>query len=439
MAKKKTTTARSAAFGVFKDFETDWVFRRKLEYMNERAAEIGECLSVARIIDEADGESWHRAWAALADRVKVSADESLAAGHTISAREAYMRACNYYGTAEYGISPIHPSFHTLWEKSVACFHKGAALLSPPVQFVNVHFEDKILPGYFWRPQEDNQTRPTLIAAGGNDSALEEVFWIVGLAAVRRGYNFFTFEHPGHRGAMHLYNDCIKRPDYEVPYKAAIDLIETLPGVDERLALTGYSFGGYVASRVAAYEKRIQAVVPNSPILDLYEVTVAFWDIEKMAKLFNLIPGALIKWVYDKSMSKSPMRLALKQYTDWTGGLFPNHMTPAEKFEAGINFQKPFTIRDRLDQFTCPTLAMVSAADGEVLHRQAQEMIERIPARKKQLHFFTLEKDGSDDHCQLDNTSRGAQIMFDWLDEVFDYYNQTVPVVVASQSLVSPLA
>jgi len=308
--------------------------------------------------------------------------------------------------------------------------------------VNVHFEDKTLPGYFWRPQDDDHSRPTLIAAGGNDSALEEIFWFVRPAAVRRGYNFFTFEHPGHRGALHLYNNCIKRHDYEVPYKAAIDLLETLPGVDERLALTGYSFGGYVSSRVAAYEKRIQAVAPNSPMVDAYEVTVAFWDVDKVLKFFNLIPDSLIKWAYDKSMSKSPLKLALKQYTDWSAGLFPNNMTPAEKFEAGINFQKPFTIRDRLDQFTCPTLAMVSEGDGEVLLKQAREMIEKIPASNKKLHYFTLAKDGSDDHCQLDNRVRGNQVMFDWLDELFDYHYEAVPTAydarpIARQFAVSP--
>ena len=36
-----------------------------------------------------------------------------------------------------------------------------------------------------------------------------------------------FDHPGHRGAVHKYNDCIKRSDYEKPYKEAIDLLETL--------------------------------------------------------------------------------------------------------------------------------------------------------------------------------------------------------------------
>jgi hypothetical protein len=32
----------------------------------------------------------------------------------------------------------------------------------------------------------------------------------------------------------------------------------------------------------------------------------------------------------------------------------------------------------------------------------------------------MDKDGSDDHCQLDNRSRGAQVMFDFLDDVFNY-------------------
>lgn len=251
MAQKRIATARSEAFGLFKDKEMDWAFRRTLEFMIERAAEIGECLYAASSIDDTDGESWINEWSALAGRVEALEDESLASGHIVSARECYMRASNYYRTAEYSIYPTHPQFHKIWKKSVDSFRKGAVLFQPPIEFVNIQFEDKILPGYFWRPQEDGQTRPTLIAAGGNGSSLEEVVWWIGMAAVRRGYNFFTFDHPGHRGAMQHYNDCIKRPDYEKPYQAAIDLLETLSGVDERLAKTGYSFGGYVTCRVAA--------------------------------------------------------------------------------------------------------------------------------------------------------------------------------------------
>ena len=76
MSKNKTTTARSEAFGLFKDTETDWTFRRTLEFMNEKAAEIGECLYVARSIDETNGESWIKEWFDLAQRVENLGDES---------------------------------------------------------------------------------------------------------------------------------------------------------------------------------------------------------------------------------------------------------------------------------------------------------------------------------------------------------------------------
>lgn len=423
MAKKKMiTAARSEAFGLFKDSETDWAFRRTLEFMGEKAAEIGECLYVARRIDETNGESWINEWTDLAARVEALGDHSLVRGHTVSARECFMRASNYYRTAEYGTSPSHPRFDDIWARSVESFCKGARLFSPPIQFVDVHFEDKVLPGYFWRPKDDHQTCPTLIAAGGNDSSLEELVWWVGMAAVRRGYNFFAFDHPGHRGAVHRYNDCIKRPDYELPYKVAIDLLETLPGVDERLAMTGYSFGGYVACRVAVHEKRLKAVAPNSPIIDSWDATVAFMGglLDTLQKLPPFVIN-VINIFYQRKMRKTPVLLAFKQYTDWAAGMYPTEMKPLEKIDTAIRFLEPFTVKDRLGDITAPALALVSDADGEVLIRQAEQFIAGVSSPIKMMHRFTLSEDGSDDHCQLDNRSRGAQVMFDFFDEVFDYH------------------
>ena len=139
MAQKRTATARSEAFGLFKDKEMDWVFRRTLEFMIEKTAEIGECLYAARKIDETDGESWINESSVLADRVETLGDESLGSGHIVSARECYMRASNYYRKAEFGISPTHPQFHKIWKKSVDSFRKGALLFQPPIKFLNIQF------------------------------------------------------------------------------------------------------------------------------------------------------------------------------------------------------------------------------------------------------------------------------------------------------------
>ena len=55
--KKVINAARSKAFGLFKNPEADWFFRRILEPMAVGGAEIGECLSVARNIKETDWNS----------------------------------------------------------------------------------------------------------------------------------------------------------------------------------------------------------------------------------------------------------------------------------------------------------------------------------------------------------------------------------------------
>lgn len=127
MAKKMIMAGRSSAFGLFKDDEADWTFRRTLDFMNEEAAEIGECLYVARRIDERDEESWIHEWADLATRVEAFGDKSLAAGHVISARECSMRVSNYYHTADLSTSPTHPKFDECWRKYVGGFRKGVVL------------------------------------------------------------------------------------------------------------------------------------------------------------------------------------------------------------------------------------------------------------------------------------------------------------------------
>ncbi|MBE0447453.1 MAG: alpha/beta fold hydrolase [Actinobacteria bacterium] len=398
-------------FGIFKNREADWVFKRTLAYMSEKAAETGECLHVARKINERDAESWINEWAELAAKVEKQAEESLRSGCKVSAKESFLRASNYYRTAEYGCVPSHPRFHELWEKSVACFHKACPLFDPPVQIVEVPFKGKKLPGYFWHPDDTKAKRPTLMAVGGYDSSGEEIFFGTGMATIRRGYNYFTFEYPGHRGAVHLYPDCVKRPDYEVPFKAAIDYLETLPGVDERIALVGFSFGGYVVSRVAVYEDRLQAVIPDGPIVDVYQVQTA-----ALRPFLKWMPASFANALLERRLHRAPLVNSLVKYGLWSAG-YPD-LPLLDWYK--LPLARQFTIRDDLNKITCPALSLVGEGEGEELIRQAREFYEGISSEDKRLHIFTLEQDGSNDHVQLDNLSRAQQVAFDWLDEVFSY-------------------
>ena len=68
-----------------------------------KGADIGECLSTAYRIRESDFESWYNEWYKTANRVHYYAKECLKLGHKISAKEAYLRASNYYRVAEFFI------------------------------------------------------------------------------------------------------------------------------------------------------------------------------------------------------------------------------------------------------------------------------------------------------------------------------------------------
>ncbi|MFW9825748.1 MAG: alpha/beta hydrolase family protein [Candidatus Thorarchaeota archaeon] len=424
MAKKKKKQknerrSSEAGFKIFKDPELDWTFARTLQYMYDNAAEVGECLYIARRIDEKNRESWIEEWANLALKKEDKAKEALDKGHKISAKELFLCASNYYRTAEYATPPSHPRFHELWEKSVECFHMACPLFSPPIQIIEIPFKNFKLPGYFWRPDTSSANYPTLIAAGGNDTSLEEVFFLCGSATMRRGYNFFAFDHPGHRGAVHLYPSCTRRHDYEKPYKVAIDFLKSIPGVDDRIALTGFSYGGYVAARVAIHEDRIKAVIPNTPIVDMVKMQKSFGGNSRKRKFLLKIPPSFLNRLIERILGKMPIEYTLAKYVLWVFGMHQLSWSDVLKKD----MYKMHIIKDQIHKITCPALAIVSDSEGEELLNQAQEFYEGISSNIKSIYVFNLEKDGSNDHIQLDNRISGNQIMFDWLDEIFKYNSQ----------------
>ena len=403
---KKQEARSNTVFPIFGNHEMDWTFKRTLEQMSEKGAESGECLWAAAQIDKRDMNTWIDTWASLAKRVEAQAEASLRGGHAVSARESFLRASNYYRTAEYGCAPSHPYWDRLWQKSVDTFQQAGALFDPPIQYVEIPFEGFKLPGYFWRPANDDQKRPTLVMEGGNDSSGEEMVFACGFSTVRRGYNFFTFEYPGHRGAVHLDARCVKRQDYEVPFAAAFDYLATLPGVDERVAQAGFSFGGYVVNRVACYEKRVKALIPDSPVINMEVLSTRLFD-----RFPDWMPVWLRRPLLNGYMRRNPMMKALLAYSLYTWGC------EGDLFEfVAKGYSRGMILDKELANITCPVLGLVSDAEGELMLAQAKEFIGKVGAQDKTLKILSLATAGTDDHCQLDNFSRAGQIIFDWLDD-----------------------
>ena len=176
----------------------------------------------------------------------------------------------------------------------------------------------------------------------------------------------------------------------------------------------------------AFEKRIKAVVPNNPILNPAEIFM-------LPAIINKLPlFVLLKIIDSKAKKASPLTKSWTEYSNWTRGEYG--LKPSEillknsgKIEKGegivdiINRTNKFVITGEiLKMITCPALGLVGADEGKTMLKQAKIFYEGISSKIKKLHVFSLDKDGSNDHCQLDNRSAGNQVMYDWLDEIFEY-------------------
>ncbi|MEU7058187.1 hypothetical protein [Streptomyces sp. NPDC046197] len=64
-------------------------------------ADFGEVVATSRRNTEGDYGSWYEEWPATANRVAGEAQRALEAGHPVSARDGFLRASNYYRSAEH--------------------------------------------------------------------------------------------------------------------------------------------------------------------------------------------------------------------------------------------------------------------------------------------------------------------------------------------------
>lgn len=240
-------------------------------------ADLGEVLVTARAIGDGDEASWHREWRATAERVEAAGRRALAGGHRVSAREDLLRASNYYRTSEFYLrdNPFDDTdAKDASQRARATFAAAAELMDTPVEAVAIPYEDTTLPGYLFLVDDSGIPRPTVVFTSGFDSIVEEAYVAVAAAALRRGYNCLAYDGPG-QGAALREQRLFFRPDWEHVLTPVIDYAYTRPEIDrDRIALHGYSLGGLLVARAAAFEHRVAAVVADGGLYDYHAVNLA---------------------------------------------------------------------------------------------------------------------------------------------------------------------
>ena len=394
---------------IFQDKTYDFELRRTLGYTLTGGSDINECLETARHIKEGDEESWYAEWRALADRIRCIGEACLARRHRVSAREAFLRASNYYRTAEFYLhgNPRDPRILETWRQSRETFRQAARLCNHPIEVVKIPYGGTTLPGYVCRPDNSRTPRKTLILQTGFDGTAEELYLEVAIFALRRGYNVLIFEGPGQGGALreqHLYF----RPDWEKVVTPVVDFALTRLEFDpRRLALMGISMGGYLAPRAAAFDPRLAALVANTGVYDLAEGKIPGKTsaerklaIEAMAK--ELPP---VNLEFRRKMKEDPgFRWSMDH------GMFAfGKKSPAE-FVLALS---DYNLRDAAPFIKCPTL-VVDNDDDQFTPGQAKQLFEALRCPKTFMPF--TRKDMASMHCQMGALAISNQRILDWLDE-----------------------
>jgi pimeloyl-ACP methyl ester carboxylesterase len=371
---------------------------RAAGYAAYSGADLGEVLVTCRQIPEGDEEAWSAQWAATAARVERVGRDALATGHRVSAREALLRASNYYRTADFyrrEDPAADAESARLARASQQTFADAAALLDTPARAVRIPYEGTTLPGYLFLADDSGTPRPTVLYHGGYDSTLEENYLALAAGALRRGYNVITFDGPG-QGSTIREQGLHFRPDWEAVVTPAVDFALSVPEADaDRLVLVGTSLGGYLAARAAAFEHRIAACVLHDGVYDFHAV------IARVAGIAASMPGGL-----EAMMAKNTGVRWEVRNGRWTFGV--------SDLDDMLKATEAFTMAGIADRITCPTLVL-EAENDQFFKGQPQRLFEELTCQRELISF--REDEGAGEHCHEGAISLFHQRTFDWLDTV----------------------
>ena len=351
------------------------------------AVALGEIDQVCEKLRRRQGEpdAWREEWCAMGARLEKTADAAEAAGHRMTAGDYYLRAGMYYFTGERFIHPGDQK-RAIGRKAIELQTKGIERRYPNVTRVEVPFEGATLPALFMKAPGATGRVPAVVVFDGMDNCKEMSVLFAGLEFARRGWHTLAIDGPGQGESLRL-RGLYARHDYEVPGTAAYDWVAARPDVDrEKVAVMGYSFGGYYAARIAAFDKRYCAGVAMSAL---------HWD--------------LAGWQQEikRKQDADPSSTAQSAFHfRWIMGCL-------EDGQAAIEKAKKFSLAGVAENIACPFLVVHAGNDRVVPVANAPKLYQAIGSQRKQLKIFSAEEGGSY-HAQVDNRQVGIDYISDWL-------------------------
>jgi len=311
-------------------------------------------------------------------------------------------AAFYYRASEFYTTRDDPEKELLYDKFIDNFNEAFQNDEFPKYAVPYH--STFLPAI--RIQPKGTIKGTVVLHGGNDSFLEELYFIIRYFP-DHGYEVVAFEGPGQGAARKKYGLALDH-EWEKPTKAILDYFKL-----EDVTLLGVSMGGWLCLRAAAFEPRIKRVIAWSVSFDVTQYTNIVG--QRLAKLFM----RKFRNFTNKSMVKN-MKKKL-EYAWFVNNLMyiTNKEVPIEAFDVLMKFNEENLHSDLVKQ----DVLILTGREDHFIPFKMHDMQVRalINARSITSRIFTKE-DQAQNHCQIGNIGLALDVMRDWIERISDQGN-----------------
>lgn len=378
---------------------------RAAGYSNHGGADLGEVIAICSKIRPGNEDDWLHEWQKAAERAFSNAERSESVRNRKSAYHGYLRASNYFRTAEFYRRDIDEDeiSNLLYEKSETAFTMAMTLSTFTYEPISIPYEGTALPGYLVCPDSTQTARRTVIFNGGYDSTMSEGWFAIGAAALDRGYNFLAFDGPGQGAALRQQNLHF-RPDWENVITPVVDYALSRVDIDSNaIAIFGWSMGGYLVARGATQEHRARVIVLDDGVYDFGSAFRAHQP-SFLQKMVEKRYDSVYNWIFHCVQSFSTgIRWAL-QNGKWTFGV-----KSAADLCRAVN---KYTLQGISQNIVTPCL-IINAENDHFLKGQPELLRKNLCCEHE---FVNLRADeGGDTHCHQGAFFRLHQVIFDFLE------------------------
>src|SRR5580658_10387120 len=269
----------------------------------------------------------------------------------------------------------------------------------PSAFSRIPFETGWLPAYRLTP---TQPKSTFVVFGGFDSYIEE--WLPAALVFRdAGYDTILFEGPGQGAALELAHLTMS-PEWEKPVKAVLDFFRV-----DAVTLMGFSLGGGLVIRAAAFEPRVRRVIAYDIMTNGLECIVCPLPPPAQKELLGWIATgneeAVDKFFAD-AMAKSLL-------LDWMVKLAIHNTGVKTTYEMLKHYQK-YKFGSISSHLTQDVLLMAGAEDHYIpVHQLPDQIATLTHVRSLTARLFTRAEQAQN-HVQVGNMGLAFRIMIDWM-------------------------